>query len=200
MKSRGARAAVLALAIVGLVAAAGFLFPRKLQVDVSARLAVTPAVVWPLLSRPGEWTRWDPWLAGESGAVQLAGEEPLEGAEAEIEWKGGQEVGAGTIRLVDLDPERAIDFQVRFGEGEARGEWIDHRVVLEPLGDGGTKARWTVHADLGANPFARLFAPVFEKAIAAELGRALEQLGKIAAEPEPSEPAAPEAGAEGPSE
>lgn len=106
-------------------------------VERTARIAATPELLLPHISRLPEWTQWSPWedldpdlerdYTGEPGAVGST-----------YAWSGNRKAGSGSMRVTSVDPG-GVGIHLEFTRPFRSTNEL--RFVLTPEGDG-TRVIW----------------------------------------------------------
>lgn len=109
----GGLAAVLGLAVLGLVAAIS-MQPSEFSVERSATVAARPEVVHGLIADFKLWPKWSPWEDLDPTITHTYDGAPS-GEGAITTWKGDGQVGAGKMTITKATPER-IDIALEFTE------------------------------------------------------------------------------------
>jgi uncharacterized protein YndB with AHSA1/START domain len=165
-------AAVIVLAIVGLLIAAAFQ-PDEYRVERSREIAASPEAIHAQISDLERWAEWNPW--GELDPEQkLTFSDPPAGAGAWYEWKGNEDVGEGRMEITEVTPTQ-VSYQLEFIEPFASEAEV--YMILEP-GEGGesTKVTWAM---AGENDFMSKVFAVFadmDAMIGADFEKGLKKL------------------------
>lgn len=82
--------------------------PAQFHVERTATIAVTPAVVFPLIDDFHRWREWSPWEKLDP-AMKRDYSGPASGPGSTYEWAGNQDVGRGSMRITESQaPERVV--------------------------------------------------------------------------------------------
>jgi uncharacterized protein YndB with AHSA1/START domain len=120
----------------------GFFLPGSWDAHIEATLDAPPETVFPFLSAPHRWVRWN--AMPESGSTVVG---PPEGIGAGLDWDDPR-YGSGTFRITRSEPHRLVEYEVRIESGALR---IQGAVTLEAEGRG-CRMRWKESGDFGRNP------------------------------------------------
>jgi hypothetical protein len=104
-------AAVAGLIVVFLIAVA--LQPAEYHVERSASIAAPPAAVFPHVNDFRKWDAWSPWAKLDPNA-KAAFEGPEAGAGAVFRWAGNEEVGEGSMTIVESRPDEFLRIKLAF--------------------------------------------------------------------------------------
>lgn len=137
------------LAVAGIPAAGLLLLPASAKVSRSVIVAVPPQAVFALVRSQRGFDRFSPFKVDDAGLeTEFAG--PDAGPGATVSWRG--KAGDSTQTIVREIPNRAVVMQLELG---AMGQPVQ-TFSLTPV-NGGTRVTWTLDADFGLNPVARVF-------------------------------------------
>ena len=96
--------------------------PAEFGIQRSIRIAAPPAKVFPLVNDLEAWDAWSPWSKLDPNAVTTLSE-PAVGKGATIAWNGNDQVGEGSMVVVESRPDELVELEqafVRPMEGKAR--------------------------------------------------------------------------------
>jgi hypothetical protein len=114
--------------------------PGTLVVSRSAQVFAPPEAIFPLINDFHRWVAWSPYEKKD-----LTMKRTLSGAErgvgAKYAWDGNQEIGAGSMEIMESSPPGRIAIQLSFTR-PMKGE-NDVVFTLEPAGNE-TKVTWTM--------------------------------------------------------
>lgn len=104
------------IAIVVLVA--GFasyvaLQPKELRIERTATIAAPPSAIFPHVNELKAWDAWSPWAKLDPNA-KVTFEGPPAGNGAVFHWSGNDEVGEGTMTILDSQPDQHIKIKTEF--------------------------------------------------------------------------------------
>jgi uncharacterized protein YndB with AHSA1/START domain len=138
---------VVAILLLGALAAVIATRPDTFRVERSAELAAPPEAVFALIDDLHAWQRWSPWEKLDP-RMEKTYDGPPAGPGASYRWKGNSDVGSGRLTIVESKPSELVRVRLEFvepfaGESEALFE-------LAPTATG-TSVRWVVE---GQNGFA----------------------------------------------
>jgi hypothetical protein len=127
------------LAFLGYVA----MQPTEGHVVRSATIAAPPAAVFPHVNELKKWDAWSPWAKLDPNAkVSFAG--PVAGAGAKFSWSGNDEIGEGTMTIVDSKPDELVNIRTDFTKPFAGTSVTDF--TFKPEG-GSTVVTWDMKTD-----------------------------------------------------
>lgn len=145
---------------------AGLLLPGRAEVVRSVEIAAAPEDVFPLLADLDAWSKWTPW-----GEVDSRVEGPSSGVGARRVWDD-EELGSGTLTLVDAAPPVRVEYVAEVAGGRMRFEG-----TISLQANGGTSTVvWTERADLGWNPLLGWTALTLEESQGGQLSASLARL------------------------
>ena len=162
----------------------GFLLPTSWEADASAMVPASPEAVFEYLDSPEGWRAWTQWP--DSGLVR---EGPARGVDARISWDD-PELGAGSFRLIDVQPHERVTYVVEVGGGAMRTEGS----IALTIEGSGVRVTWREEGNLGRNPLMGYWAFFMDRAQATELEKGLARLGELAARESRNEPPADSVG------
>lgn len=132
--------------VVGILGVVVSRQPGTFTVQRSATMAAPPPRVFALVNDLRAWEVWSPWTERDPNSKQTIST-PSDGQGARVAWSGNQEVGEGTMTIVESKPYVLVDFEqvfVRPLAGKAR-----MRFTFAAAG-GGTEVTWKLE---GTNDF-----------------------------------------------
>lgn len=128
--------AVVVVAFVIVVATR----PADFRVTRSTTIPAAPAVVFPYVSDLQKFQTWSPWAKIDPNC-KTTFEGPVAGPGAKFSWSGNNEVGEGSMTLIESKPAGQVRYKLAFVkpmEGDC-----DTDFTLTPDGTG-TKVTWTM--------------------------------------------------------
>jgi effector-binding domain-containing protein/uncharacterized membrane protein len=158
------------MGLIVLLVIVGFLLPGNIEVSRSVTVNAPAEYAYEEVENLENWPKWSYWNTLDS-AMTIDYGDKRKGAGAAYSWNS-EKLDQGKITLVETVPFTSITSDMDFMEnGTAKGYY-----QFEPDGEG-TKVTMKFNADMGMNPFKRLFANAFMKS---EIDHAFEHgLGKI---------------------
>jgi uncharacterized protein YndB with AHSA1/START domain len=147
----------------------GFVLPTDWEAEASAVVEGTPEAVFAYLDSPEGWRAWTTWP--DSGTVR---EGPERGVGAALIWDD-EELGAGSFRLVEVEPTRRVAYSVDVGGGAMRAAGS----VTLTSETGGVRVDWREAGNLGRNPLMGYWARFMRRAQTRELEKGLVRLGAL---------------------
>jgi len=158
-------------AALAVILAVPFLLPGKTRIERTAVIAATPEAVFPLLGSSQGFNRFNPFKDSDPD-LKIAYSGPDSGPGASFSWKGKE--GAGSQTISSAEPNRQVVMQLDLG---AMGQPVQ-AFTLEPA-DSGTRVTWSLDADFGMNPIARVFGLFMDGMLGPVYERGLANLSKV---------------------
>jgi uncharacterized protein YndB with AHSA1/START domain len=112
--------------------------PSQFHVERSARVAAPPEAVFPLINDFHRWPSWSPWEKLDPGMQREYSGEP-QGKGAAYAWTGNDDVGKGSMRIIESQPPSTVAIALEFKE-----PWQATNATLfsvNPDGDG-SRVTW----------------------------------------------------------
>jgi uncharacterized protein YndB with AHSA1/START domain len=136
--------------LVCVVVVAGFcvvvgLQPNTFSVERSATIAAPPERVFVQVNDLAAWDAWSPWSKLDPNAKTTLST-PSAGKGATFAWVGNQEVGEGSLTILESKPDELVDVEQEFVKplpGKARMVF-----TLVPQ-EGGTGVNWKMSGNHG---------------------------------------------------
>ena len=126
------------------------------RVERTVTMAAPAEKVFKNVNDLQKWEAWSPWAKIDPDA-KLTFEGPDAGKGSAMTWDGDDDVGAGTVTIVESDPDRAVNLKVTFTRPFEGGTNSDFRFVSK--GDQ-TEVAWAMHGTHGF--VAKVFNVVFD--------------------------------------
>jgi hypothetical protein len=142
-------------AVAGVVAAATWLLPRHVVVERSAHVLASPASVLALASSTDGYQRFNPYRTTEPN-LQITAFGPASGVGSGFRFVGKDTTGSQTISAIHSD---RVDYAIDLGAMGQPKQSL--RAVSD--GNGGAHVTWTMNADMGVNPIARVMGLMMDK-------------------------------------
>ncbi len=161
------------LVVLVLAVAGAYLLPRVVHVQRSVVVARPASAVFPYLNSFHRFQEWSPWAALDPNA-KMTYSGPDEGVGAELAWAGNEQIGHGSERIIESDPDRLVAVELDFG-GPARAK---SALTLAPDG-AATHVTWSVDMDVGNSPIGRYMGLYLNGAIGADYERGLAALRTV---------------------
>jgi uncharacterized protein YndB with AHSA1/START domain len=122
---------LLTILLVVVVLVVGFavvvaLQPSEYRVERMAKIAAPPATVFAQINDFRKWEAWSPWAKRDPNATATF-EGPDSGKGAKFHWSGNEEVGEGTMTILESKPDELIRMKLDFlkpQEGTCTTEFI----------------------------------------------------------------------------
>lgn len=134
--------AVLAVLILGFVAVVA-VQPSTYHIERAATMAAPPEEVFAQINDFHHWNNWSPWLDLDPNA-KVTFEGPDSGEGAIFRWAGNENVGEGSMTIVESRPNEHVRIKLVFlkpMEGVATTD-----LALMPAGEG-TKVTWSMDGE-----------------------------------------------------
>jgi uncharacterized protein YndB with AHSA1/START domain len=135
---------VIVLLVVGFVVVVA-MQPNEMHIERSATIPSPPAVVFDQVNNMEKSQEWSPWRKLDPNAkYTYAG--PPAGEGAKISWDGNDEVGAGSMAIVESKPNEHLKMALEFTR--PMQDKSDIIYTFKPA-DGGeaTEVTWAMHGD-----------------------------------------------------
>lgn len=137
-------AGVLAALVAGLLAVAAFQ-PSEFRIVRTGGIDVPPARVFDHVNVLKNWQAWSPWARKDPAATSRF-EGPEGGKGAVFHWAGNEQVGEGTMTVLESEPASRIRLRLEFRKPMQDVAEVEFR--FEPAGTG-TKVTWTMSGTNG---------------------------------------------------
>ncbi|MCI0335724.1 MAG: SRPBCC family protein [Planctomycetes bacterium] len=167
--------------LLGLVAVIGVLLiviatrPTDFRVTRSARMNATPAAVFAQVNDFHNWEAWSPWVKMDPNAKSTF-EGPSSGTGSVFHWDGNKDVGAGSMTILQSDPNDRIHIKLAFVRPFAATN--DVEFTFKPEGDQ-TAVTWSM---AGKNNFTAKAIGLFmdcEKMVGEQFDKGLANMKAI---------------------
>lgn len=130
----------LGVAVMALLAYAASR-PDEFRVERRARIAAPAEQVWPHIAELRAFNRWNPYERKDP-LIKGAYSGTAQGVGSRYDWDSAK-VGSGSLEVVGQQAGRAVQMKLDFVKPfEAHNQ---AEFALQPLADGGTEVRWTMH-------------------------------------------------------
>lgn len=114
--------------------------PTDFRVARSAVIPAPPALVFAQIDDLQKWQAWSPWAKMDPHAkATFAG--PATGVGSSFTWAGNDQVGEGTMTIIDSRPNDLVRFKLEFRKPFAGTN--EAEFTLAPQGDG-TAVTWAM--------------------------------------------------------
>lgn len=170
------RVAVIAAALIAVLALVIATRPAHFHVERSRSIAAPPALVFPLINDFHAWASWSPWEKLDPNMKrEVSG--PAQGEGSLYSWSGNDQVGVGTMEIVDSEAAEQVKIRLEFKQPwEATNATT---FTLVPTTQG-TRVTWAMD---GANNFAAKAMSMFmnmDEMIGKDFESGLANLGAVA--------------------
>lgn len=134
---------ILALLVVGIAFVASR--PSAFRVERSAMVEAPPDRVFALLNDFHRWSEWSPYEKLDSN-LRRSFDGPASGPGASYAWVGNDDVGEGSMKIVDAKPGESVTIDLEFKKPfEAKNLTT---FTLKPV-EAGTKVTWAMDGQNG---------------------------------------------------
>jgi carbon monoxide dehydrogenase subunit G len=178
------------VALIAIISVAASMQPTNFDYSRSATFKATPAAVFEQVNDFHKWDAWSPW-ANLDPNCKVVFEGPTSGEGAKFSWDGDNNVGAGSMTIVESKPGDVVRIKLEFLRPMAGV--CDTTMKIEPKGDE-TQLTWRM---TGENGFPAKVMSLFmdcEKMCGDMFNEGLENMRKIVeakpAETAPEKPSA----------
>lgn len=158
-------------AALAVIAVVPFLLPAKARVERSAVVAAAPEAVFPLINSSAGFNRFNPFRDRDPN-LRISYSGPTEGQGASFSWQGRE--GSGSQTISSIEDGRRVVMQLDLG---AMGRPVQS-FTLEPA-QSGTRVTWSLDADFGLNPVARVIGLFMDGMLGPIYVLGLENLSKV---------------------
>jgi uncharacterized protein YndB with AHSA1/START domain len=101
------------LAVVALLVGFVAMQPSEFTISRSATIAAPPAEVFPHVNDFHRWQAWSPWAELDPNAKAIF-EGPSAGEGAVFKWSGNDEIGEGSMKIIESRPHELIRIRLAF--------------------------------------------------------------------------------------
>lgn len=130
-------AAIVVLLVIGFAVVVA-MQPEDFRVERSATMAASADKVFAQVNDFRKWDAWSPWLELDPDA-KTTFEGPTAGEGAVFRWSGNDQVGEGSMTIVESRPDERIRIKLEFTR--PMQDPSDVEFTFEPAGDQ-TKVTW----------------------------------------------------------
>ena len=171
---------LIIIGILFLAYLAGFLLPRKVQVERTAIINASPEAVYSLINNLTTYDKWMPWnQLDPTWKVEYATQKV--GAGAWYKWDSkNSSVGKGKLTIDQSIPNEKIITKLEF---EGFSEPSMGGFLLKPAGNG-TEVKWYMESDMGNNPGYRWMGLMMNKLLGAQFEKGLQNIEALAGKSE----------------
>ncbi len=162
-----------ALVVLGVaLLLGGFLLPSAFRVERSVVIKAPPEAVFAPIADLKRWKEWGVWQQRDP-LMELSYSASSTGVGATSSWRSKSQ-GNGGAKITQVDASKKFVFELSF-EGFDRPSLGTY--LLEPA-EGGTRVRWIMEGDVGANPISRWFAFFMDRLVGSDFEAGLANLKK----------------------
>jgi len=106
---------IFLLLIAALVAFAGYVAmqPATFTVSRTALIDASPQAVYPHIDNFRKWQAWSPW-ASRDPDMESRYSGPESGTGAEFAWHGNDDVGKGSMRIIEAIEHDRVEIALKF--------------------------------------------------------------------------------------
>jgi uncharacterized protein YndB with AHSA1/START domain len=125
--------------------------PSDFSVERSTTIAAPPAAVFDSVNDLQKWDAWSPWKDLDPNAKSTISA-PSAGNGASFTWDGNEQIGAGSLTIVESEPNESVDVDQEFIRPFAGKARMAFRFASVPngLAEPDTKVTWKLS---GTNDF-----------------------------------------------
>lgn len=119
--------------------------PDEYRIERSLAMAAPPAAVFEQVNDFHKWDAWSPWVKVDPNA-KMSFEGPATGVGAIVRWDGNEDVGKGSMTILESKPNELVRIRLAFEkpmEDSATTEF-----TLKPDGDR-TVTTWSMYGKRG---------------------------------------------------
>ena len=87
--------------------------PNNFKISRSLSMKATPEAIFPHVNDLSKWNAWSPWAKLDPNAKNSF-EGPTSGNGAIMRWAGNNDVGEGSMTIVDSRPSELVKFRLDF--------------------------------------------------------------------------------------
>ena len=112
--------------------------PSQFRIERKGKITAPPAIVFGHVNDLHKWTSWSPWEKLDPGMQREYSGEP-QGKGAAYAWVGNDDVGKGSMRIIESQPPSTVAIELEFEE-----PWQATNATLfsvNPDGDG-SRVTW----------------------------------------------------------
>jgi uncharacterized protein YndB with AHSA1/START domain len=168
---------LIALAVIILIFVIVVAYrPAEFSYSRNTTISAPPSIVFPHVDDLHKWQAWSPW-AKKDPAAKNTFEGPPAGVGASMSWAGNNDVGEGTMSIIESRPDESLKFKLEFRKPFAGTNLAEF--TFKPEG-GQTLVTWTM---TGKNTFFFKAFSLFvdcDKMIGGDFEKGLADLKKIA--------------------
>lgn len=136
---------ILAAVVVLLILLSAFIAaqPDDFRVERSVVIAAAPAEVFPYVNNLRNWDAWAPWAGIDPDSkVDFAG--PEEGEGSSMTWNGNNDVGEGTITILESLPGEMLKYRLDFRRPMEDTAMADFMLKAQEGGNA-TEVTWSMY-------------------------------------------------------
>ncbi|HEY1096028.1 MAG TPA: SRPBCC family protein [Alphaproteobacteria bacterium] len=171
---------ILIIVVAGLVILGVLIIrqPDQFRVTRTLKMAATPDTIFPHINNFRMWQSWSPWVEMDPNAV-MHFEGPETGKGAKTTWKGNNQIGEGSLTILESVPSSLIRYRLDFIKPMAGISYSEFKFL--PQGDQ-TMVSWTMY---GQNTWMGKIIGLFmncEKMIGTQFDKGLNNLKRVVEE------------------
>ncbi len=161
--------------LLGALAVVIAVQPGHYRVERSGVVAASPAIVYEEVRDFRAWEAWSPWEKLDPNMTKTYEGEPGQVGSRYV-WQGNDDVGKGSMTIIEATPEKALTMRLEFIEPFA--SVAENGFTFTPRA-GGTEVRWWMEGD--NNFMAKAFGLFMDMdtMIGADFERGLEALAQV---------------------
>jgi len=113
MRKKIAIALMVLVAAIAVFLGVAAMQPSEFHIGRSSAMAATPAEVFAQVNDFHNWQKWSPWASLDPNATATF-EGPDSGVGAIFRWAGNNEVGEGSMTIIESNPPELIRIRLDF--------------------------------------------------------------------------------------
>jgi len=175
------KALIIIIALIALLLVVSALLPSTASVERSETINAPVSIVFDQVSDLEKNWNWSPWIE-QDPEMQIDYGQIRSGLGASYGWSGNNEVGKGTLKVVEWNENEFIKNDLVFdGMDPAQGSWVFETILIDnDAGESieGTKVTWRIDSRL-AWPVWRFFGLFMDGIVGPNFERGLENLKEV---------------------
>ncbi len=170
---------LLLLAVIVVLAIVVAMQPNTFHVARSATMAAPPAAVFAQVNDFHNWQEWSPWAKIDPKA-KATFEGPAAGKDAVFKWDGNDEVGKGSMTIVESKPNELV--RIRLDFEKPMQDTANVEFTLKPSGEK-TDVTWSMSGDNNFVGKAMCLVMNMDKMVGEKYAEGLASMKKIVEAP-----------------
>lgn len=173
---------IVLAAVIGVFVIIVATRPADFRISRKAVIPAAPAAVFPHVNDLHLWQNWSPW-AKLDPACKIGFRGPEFGKGSTFTWAGNNEVGEGSMEIIESVPNEKVAFDLIFVKPMAGKSLTEFTFKPE---SSGTEVTWTMS---GKNDFMGKLFSLFvdcDQMVGSQFEKGFENLKAVVAKPAPS--------------